>query len=195
MRKRRRSTRRSRDERMDVKIEYSEEYIQSRIWYEYERRAIAFFENSYIFSEKNYEADFVMYEIKSGKPICTEYEIKIDHSDFLKDSEKELKHSNYSKGIECPNFFYYIAPDGVISVDEIPEHAGLIEIDQKRMRKTKRAPLLTENSIDVTDAYRKVYNKYWEWKAKEYKEIIEHGPKPRRRRSTYLKRRKKKKSE
>ena len=148
-----------------------------------------------MFSDKNYEADFIMVESKNNKNIITEYEIKIDHSDFLKDSEKILKHDNYSKGVECPNYFYYIAPDGVISVDELPPHAGLIEINEKRMRKAKRAPLLTEESIDITDAFRKAYNKYWDWKAKDYKTIMNHGPKPRRRRSTYRKRSKKKTQE
>jgi hypothetical protein len=144
-----------------------------------------------MFSEKDYEADFLMFMKKASKIYCTEYEVKIDHSDFLKDSQKVIKHNNYKNGILCPNYFYYIAPDGVISAEEVPEYAGLIEIDEKRMRKTKRAPLLTEEEIDMSDAYRKMYNRWWDWRATDYKDILEHGPKPRRRRSTYKKRRKK----
>lgn len=51
----------------------------------------------------------------------TGYEIKVSRSDFLKDD----KHQEYMK---LCNEFYFVAPKGICTVDEIPPEAGLLEI-------------------------------------------------------------------
>lgn len=66
-----------------------------------------------------------------------EYEVKISRADFKKDFEKRYKHNNmaarkslFSNGrYVCPNYFYYVVPEGLVSIEEIPEYAGLIQID------------------------------------------------------------------
>jgi len=68
-----------------------------------------------------------------------EYEIKISRSDYKKDFIKE-KHSqmikeNHTKIIKgemmylSPNYFNFITPKGLISLEEVPEYAGLIYIN------------------------------------------------------------------
>jgi len=169
---------------------YSEEYIQARIFYEFEKKFLAFFENIYFFSDKDYECDTLIFEEKNKKTICTEFEVKLDHSDFLKDFNKEIKHSNYKKREKCPNYFYYICPPNAIKKEEVPEYAGLMEVNETKIRILKRAPLLTEEDIDFKDAYRKAYNKYFEFRKKDYKKVLKSGPNPRRRRKTYRRKRK-----
>lgn len=160
----------------------TESYIQARLFYEYEKFAFAFFDNIYFFSERDYETDFLLFEVKSRKMLCTEFEIKVTHSDFLKDFDKELKHENYKNGVNCPNHFYYIAPKGVIPVEEIPDHAGLYEVTESRIVRAKVAPKLTEDELDPTDAYRKAYNKYFVWRKSQYKKLLHKGIKRKRKR-------------
>lgn len=69
-----------------------------------------------------------------------EYEIKISRSDFKADTKtrtKKRKHDwythpeqyPYSNPADCvPCRFYYVVPKGLVSVDEVPDHAGLMEI-------------------------------------------------------------------
>lgn len=73
-----------------------------------------------------------------------EFEVKISRADFRADKKKEYKHKNYSDmfnkipltGIgrysveNVPNYFYYVAPKGIIPVDEVPAYAGLYEIKE-----------------------------------------------------------------
>ena len=54
------------------------------------------------------------------------YEIKVSKADFLKD----IKHPDKQRGaLTFSDFFYYVAPPGVIPVKLLPAYAGLIEID------------------------------------------------------------------
>jgi hypothetical protein len=99
--------------------------------------------------------------MKSGK-IC-EYEIKISRSDFKADFKKDkhrliqLRASGitkedhpskwgvrvYTLEIKTANHFYYVAPEGLIAVDEVPKWAGLIEISNRSIfiaSTVKRAP-------------------------------------------------------
>lgn len=91
----------------------------------------------------------------------TEYEIKISRNDFKADFCKAkhirvcgslipiFKH-DWLKGRPMnrfldekrPNRFYFVTPVGLLSIDEIPDHTGLIEIDGDKVVVTKRAPEL-----------------------------------------------------
>jgi hypothetical protein len=82
-----------------------------------------------------------------------EYEVKISRGDFKKDFIKE-KHSMITEGKHTrewkggmqylvPNYFYFVVPENLISVDEIPEYAGLIYVNEKQNYETiKKAPLI-----------------------------------------------------
>lgn len=91
-----------------------------------------------------YEMD-VFRRMKNG--YINEYEIKISRADFKKDFEKShkkfhqefkngtfsiydhdvvLKHEEFSKGKGVPNKFWFVVPEGLISIDEVPDYAGLI---------------------------------------------------------------------
>lgn len=64
------------------------------------------------------------------------YEIKISRSDFRRDSHQKQRGARLMS-----DQFYYIAPVGVIPHEEIPDWAGLIEVEWKAVR--------TRNSTDV----------------------------------------------
>lgn len=56
----------------------------------------------------------------------TAYEIKASRGDFLRD----IKEVQKQRGARLySNFFYYVAPIGIISPEEVPDWAGLILID------------------------------------------------------------------
>lgn len=59
-----------------------------------------------------------------------EYEIKISRSDYLADFKKDggKKHLSLKVGDEfkAPNRFFFVVPEGLITVDELPSYAGLI---------------------------------------------------------------------
>ena len=80
-----------------------------------------------------------------------EFEVKISRQDFLKDKKKVLKHTMLENKVEdrCPNYFYYACPPGLISVDEIPEYAGLIYVSEEEIETIKRAPLLHRKKCDL----------------------------------------------
>lgn len=55
-------------------------------------------------------------------------EVKVSRSDFLTDKKKEHRH--YPR-LGVGQYRYYFAPAGLISIDELPERWGLIEINTK----------------------------------------------------------------
>lgn len=70
-----------------------------------------------------------------------EIEIKISKADFKKDFEKKDKHTTLISRIgKLPNCFSYCAPKGVLSIDDIPEYAGFIEIDDYGCMHTEKSP-------------------------------------------------------
>lgn len=94
----------------------------------------------------NFEFD-IMRLTKNG--LIFEYEIKISRADFKNDSKKRVKHLNYdfnkknrqfnilednsflkydlySNKKSISNRFFYVVPNDLISVDEVPPFAGLI---------------------------------------------------------------------
>jgi len=92
-----------------------------------------------------------------------EYEVKISRSDFKADFKKEKhklmleKASVIDSNINdvwyyTPNYFYFVVPLNLVSIDEIPEYAGLIYINELLGFETiKKAPLL--HKIKATDTF------------------------------------------
>lgn len=86
--------------------------------------------------------------------LLVEYEIKLSKSDFKADFKKRAKHLRYSgikhrrKGwLGIPNRFYYVTTPGLLELSDIPEYAGLIEIDSSlpdhcSAKTLKKAPLI-----------------------------------------------------
>lgn len=67
---------------------------------------------------------FVISSNAGNNSIC--YEIKVSKNDFKNDIKKPLK----QRGARLyANEFYYITPKGLLSVEDIPLWAGLIEVD------------------------------------------------------------------
>lgn len=81
---------------------------------------------------------------KSG--YATEWELKISRSDFKADFKKP-KHRQFEKGKGgMIKHFYYVVPEGLVSVDEIPTYAGLMYVrkkdDKRWLIQVKQAPKL-----------------------------------------------------
>lgn len=123
----------------------------------------------------HWESDVLL---MSRNNYATEFEIKLTHSDFLADAKKQSKHWRLGNGeLDGPTEFYYCCPEGIISVDELPDYAGLmyVALDKYRHRpswglsrlcvtvikKAKRLPFgpLTDEQIIAT--LKKGINKYW----------------------------------
>ncbi|UFD98144.1 hypothetical protein [Vibrio phage BX-1] len=69
---------------------------------------------------------------------CTiELEIKVNRADFLADQKKPHR-MDPSKGVG--DYRFYVAPKGMIKVEELPEHWGLLEVSGKRVYKTHVPP-------------------------------------------------------
>lgn len=64
---------------------------------------------------------------KSG--LITEFEVKVSKSDFKADAQKN-KWRYFEAKVEkqIPNYFYYVCPEGLIKVEEVPQFAGLIYV-------------------------------------------------------------------
>ena len=79
-----------------------------------------------------------------------EFEIKISKSDYMadfkkNDFKKELKHDKISQG-KRSNKFFFVVPEGLLSKEDIPNHAGLILYTKyKTFKIIKPAPLLHKN--------------------------------------------------
>lgn len=91
-----------------------------------------------------------------------EFEIKISRSDFLADFKKP-KHELFKNGNlnhkNCPNKFFFCCPNGMININEIPEYAGLINVETKyKFKVIKRAPFLHRDKFDVKNM---LFNKYY----------------------------------
>ena len=70
-----------------------------------------------------------------------EYEVKISRSDFKADFkkgkhkliiEKNFNHESRSETFNfyTPNYFYFVVPKNLITIDEIPDYAGLIYMEE-----------------------------------------------------------------
>ena len=108
--------------------------------------------------------------------IAHEVEIKISRSDFKNDTKNKIDKHLLLEGGEklgkftgnLPNYFYYAVPDGLISVDEVPDYAGLIYVTPWGCQVAKEAKKLTDKKFDpvemnLTD---KFYYNMHNWKAK-----------------------------
>lgn len=75
----------------------------------------------------------------SKKHLRVAYEVKISRADF----KHELVNPEKRKtALRLSNQFYFAAPVGLVSVEEIPEECGLVEVKENgRLKWTKKAPI------------------------------------------------------
>lgn len=134
---------------MENNFKFTEEYIQKKLdGFFAENTKKYVLENLYVFS---WESDKLI-ETRSG--LIYEFEIKVSKADFKNDFKKKDKHvilegkethiptfdelepkykERYEKNylvshFKKPNYFYYAVPEGLITVEEVPEYAGLIYV-------------------------------------------------------------------
>lgn len=89
-----------------------------------------------------------------------EYEVKISRSDFMADKKKNKNSFNGINGPLVakwnPNYFYYVCPDGLISVDEIPPFAGLYYATETGVSLIKKAVYYNDFEHNIDDIKRTV---------------------------------------
>lgn len=86
-----------------------------------------------------------------------EFEIKVSRGDFKADLKKERKHyffhntEKIPSTKQVPNKFWYLLPEQLVSLEEIPEYAGLISIDKSGdFIVKKQAPFLHKDKHDIS---------------------------------------------
>ena len=123
----------------------------------------------------HFEAD-ILEITKAG--YAYEYEVKLTKADFRQDCNKRkyniLKHDVIRNGNRI-NYFFYVVPKGLISINEVPEFAGLVEVEiidykytditRKRLltHYVKSAPKLSKDkftSEKLLKCYESVYYKF-----------------------------------
>lgn len=66
------------------------------------------------------------------------YEVKVSRADFINEIKNPDKRQ---QALDLSNYFYFATPKGLVSIEEIPEECGLIEIDKDlNTRIKKKAP-------------------------------------------------------
>ena len=133
--------------------------------------------NLYVFHH-GWESDYLAF---TKSDYIYEIEVKISRSDFKNDKKKVRKHQvlegtyipkGQSEKVYKPHYFYYAVPKGLITVDEVPEYAGLIYVTEYGFpyEVVKKAPQLhkekyTAQELNLLD---KFYYNMVSWKDKFY---------------------------
>jgi hypothetical protein len=99
----------------------------------------------------------------TGRGLVIEYEVKISRSDFRRDAKKwkAVAFDNvevYAQNL--PNRFFYVCPEGLIKVEELPAYAGLWYIIDGNPVIQKEAPLIHKGKHDLSKIYKKVITLY-----------------------------------
>lgn len=68
---------------------------------------------------------------------CTAYEVKVSRADFRRDTHKKQRGARLFS-----DFFFYVAPVGVIPHEDVPDWAGLIEVEWKTRKWGSKEPYL-----------------------------------------------------
>lgn len=100
----------------------------------------------------DWESDYLAIT-KAG--LIHEVEIKISKHDFKNESKnKSAKFALFESRNEStmiPDFFYYCVPENLISVEEVPEYAGLLYVNDYGFLTTpKSAPRLKKEKTELT---------------------------------------------
>lgn len=126
-------------------------------------------ENLFLFAN-DWESDFF---VQKHNKYSYEFEIKTSRQDFFADSKKIKKHSILKDGYYTsgdheyphtfrPNKFYYVVPENLVQVTEVPSYAGLIYINSfYSVVVVKEAPFIHKEKLDLRTALcDKFYNRW-----------------------------------
>ena len=153
----------------------------------YDNQALYMVSNIYAFHVKYQETDLLI--VKSNNKYCYDIEIKVTRGDFQADFKKTTKHTILEKGYykrknwssevvngkrtkfaagkpipvsNRPNRFYYAVPEGLISVEDVPDYAGLLYItDKGQIIKVKEAKLIHKNKLNIEKMLCRKFYFYW----------------------------------
>lgn len=68
-----------------------------------------------------------------------------------------------NSSLRMPNKFFYVVPENLIYIDEIPDFAGLIYIDDfGNIKKIKEPKFLHKDKVDPIKLFNRIYNVYEE---------------------------------
>lgn len=113
-------------------------------WWECDLLAITKSDFMVEFEIKLSKSDFKRDVLKNK----TEYD-RVLRKDVVTENKHNLLHEKSSKG---PSRFYYVVPEGMFQLDEIPEFAGLLEIRKDKralfLNEKKTAPRLNSEKVD-----------------------------------------------
>lgn len=113
----------------------------------------------------DWESDLIF---KDRNDMLYEFEIKTSKSDFLADFKKPKHKMMKSASMDVANYFYFVCPDGIVNVSDVPEYAGLYLYrsigDNIDIFVAKAAPLLHDKGFGFKASmrlYSSIYFKYW----------------------------------
>jgi len=94
----------------------------------------------------------------SSSGYAWEYEVKVTRSDFKAELRKSKKWDHYEKKMDgTPNYFCYVVPSNLISVEDIPDYAGLYYFtDSDKIAEVKKPKLLHKSKPSVMKIYKKL---------------------------------------
>mgnify|MGYP006278529629 CR=1 FL=1 len=98
-----------------------------------------------------------------------EFEIKCSVGDFRREfEEKDTKHDRLDRAdnrlMSLPNYFWFVSPEDLLDLDEIPSYAGLLYVTEDGCSVEKEAPRIhTDNLSDKDRRYieRGLTYRYW----------------------------------
>lgn len=158
--------------------DYSEGFLQARLMDHYYNERKYFFHNMYFFSEDG-EQDAVHF-LENG--LCYEYEIKTRKFDFMDDFKKVNKHKKLkeaflnkdkTKSFDTANRFYYACPPGIIDKKDVPTYAGLVEVDEHKVRIVKTAPVLHRHLWNPVQYFDRIYKKWIKYVRGDFEKVLE----------------------
>jgi len=159
--------------------DYTERYIQMRLYHRY-FNSMKFILPNYT-PYKWWECD--MFGLtKAG--YMREWEIKRTRADFVNDKNKKHRWFDWKKKEFCsekkyqllangseyaPRQFWYVVPEGVLEVDDVPEFAGFMIVKEYSMIEIRKAPFLHKHKAHertVLNSQSVLYHRYWNEKIK-----------------------------
>lgn len=170
--------------------DYSEGFIQAKLWDNFYQKYKYMFVNMKYFSLEN-ENDFIGV---TDKGVTIEYEIKTRKFDFADDFKKEKKHvklesafKSKDKNIDfnVPNRFFYACPPGIINVKDVPKYAGLVEVNENKVRVIKNAPILHNVKYNPAQFFDRIYLKVRHIWNDDFSDILASGDIKRKTKSAY----------
>lgn len=155
--------------------------------------------NAFIFKH-DWESDFF---VQKDNGYSYEFEVKISRSDFFNDKKKIEKHliletgkyqskgslGNWNKETRQweyeekitehehklrPNKFFYVVPENLVRVEEVPKYAGLMYVPKegyKDIITVKEAPFIHKDKLSFEDVLCKKFYYYWLDMKKKVREL------------------------